>query len=57
VEDSPITVNDESAEGLLPSGDRTAAEGVEVPRTEGWTPWPTGLHAAEEEKRKKRKEE
>ena len=43
--------------GSLPLGDRTATEGVEAPRTEGWAPWPTGLHVDEEEKRRKQEEE
>jgi hypothetical protein len=33
------------------------AEGVEAPQTEGRTPWPTGLHAAEKEKKRKKEEE
>jgi len=52
-----ITISDESAEGLPLSGDHIAAEGVEVPRVEGWTPWPTGFHTAEEERKKKTEEE
>ena len=42
--------------GLLPAGGRIVAKGVEVPHTKGWAPWPTGLHATEEEKRKKEEE-
>lgn len=56
MEDAPITVSDESAEGSLPLGDSIAAEGVEVPRTVGWPSWPTRLHATEEEKMRKEEE-
>jgi hypothetical protein len=43
--------------GSLPVGGHATVEGVEVPRTKGWAPWPTGLHAAKEEKRRKEEEE
>jgi len=39
------------------SAERPVMEGVEAPWTEGWTPWPTGLHATEGEKKKKEQEE
>jgi len=56
-EGDPITISDESREGLPSSGDHVVAEGSEIPQVEGRTPWPTGLHTVEEEKKKKAMEE
>ena len=56
-EGDPIIISDESRDGLPPSGDRVAAEGAKVPRVEGRTPLPTGLHAVKEQKKKEAKDE
>ena len=37
--------------------DHIVDKGTEVPRVEGRTPWPIGLHSIEEEKKKKTEEE
>ena len=56
-EGDPITISDESGDGLRLTGDRVADKGVETPQVEGWTLWPTRLRAAKEEKKKKDEEE
>ena len=52
----PITISDESGDGLRLTVARTTDKGVETPHVEGRTPWPIGLHFVEE-KRKKDEEE
>jgi hypothetical protein len=55
--DDPITISDESKGDPRSSGGRSVDEKVEAPQTEGWTPWPIGLHSVEEEREKKNEEE
>jgi len=54
---APTNVCGEKTAGSPPHGERPMAEDIVAPQTEGWTPWPTRLHATDEEKKKKEEEE
>jgi len=56
-EGDPITISDESRDGLRSTGDHAVDKGTEVPRVEGRTPWPIGLHTIKEDKKKKNEED
>lgn len=56
-EDASPTASGTAKVGLFPPGGRTTTEDVKASQAKGWTPWPTGLHAANEEKRKNEEEE
>ena len=53
----PITISDESRDGPCSTGDRAVDKVTKVPRVEGQTPWPIGLHSVEEEKKKTEEEQ
>ena len=57
VEADPITISDTSG-GNEASGDaRPMEEDVSTSLITGWTPWPAGLRALEEQKKKEEEEE
>jgi len=51
----PITISDESGDGLRLTVARTTDKGVETPHVEGRTPWPIGLHFVRRRGRRMRK--